>query len=160
MNQMPFRTGPEADGVDLGWLPESIGFLASMAQAQVYGFFMADLGAHGLRPAEFSALLVIGRNPGIRQGVLARSLRFKRAHMTKLIRSFESRGYVSREIPNDDRRSVELRLTEHGARFIRDHESTFRGSDDRRPTPLTPRETDQLRDLLGRFVGLKGGPAA
>ena len=55
-------------------------------------------------------LTLILHNPGIRQGVLARRLMIKRAHMTKLIRSLEKSGYVERTIPDEDRRSVTLRL--------------------------------------------------
>jgi DNA-binding MarR family transcriptional regulator len=74
-----------------------------MAQLRSFDFFFEDLGKLGLRPGEFSVLWVIHVNPGVRQGVLAQTLRIKRAHMTKMIRSFEERGLVARTIPEDDR---------------------------------------------------------
>ena len=59
---------------DLRDLADSIGFMARLAQVHTYETFFEDLGAYGLRPGEFSTLLLIGRNPGIRQGMVAQIL--------------------------------------------------------------------------------------
>ncbi|MFZ2100408.1 MAG: MarR family winged helix-turn-helix transcriptional regulator, partial [Oricola sp.] len=116
--------------------------------------FFDDLGQYGLRPGEFSTLLVIANNPRIRQGVLAQKLRIKPAHMTKLIRAFEERGHVERVIPDHDRRSVELCLTEAGRDFIARHRLQFAAHEAKLPSSLTLAETDTLKRLLRKYVGI------
>jgi DNA-binding MarR family transcriptional regulator len=143
-----------ADEVDLSGLTGSLGFLIRLAQVQVYEFFFDDLAEYGLRPAEFSALWVIHRNPGIRQGLLAQSLRIKRANMAKMIRGFEERGFVARAVPDDDRRGIELRLSAAGERFVRRHAPIFYAHDRRRPSPLDAHEEAALAALLRKFTGL------
>jgi len=143
-----------AHAVQLAPLTGSLGFLLRMAQVQVFDFFFDDLAALGLRPGEFSVLWVIHANPGVRQGVLAQTLRIKRAHMTKMIRSFEERRLVARSVPDEDRRAVELRLTDDGEGFIAENAATFFSHDDRRPNPLSPAEQAQFMALLRKFAGL------
>jgi DNA-binding MarR family transcriptional regulator len=126
-----------------------------MAQVQVFDFFFDDLGEIGLRPGEFSVLWVIHRNPGVRQGLLAQRLRIKRAHMTKMIRSFEDRGLVMREVPDTDRRALELRLTDAGESFVRRNRDAFFSHDARRPTALNRQEQAQLLALLQKYVGVE-----
>jgi len=157
MNEMrpqTVATVASADPLRLSPLTGSLGFLLRMAQVQVFDFFFEDLGKIGLRPGEFSLLWVIHANPGLRQGVLAQTMRIKRAHMTKMIRSFEERGLVERTIPDEDRRAVELRLTEAGTAFVAAHAETFFSHDDRRPTTLSPQEHAQFMALLQKYVGL------
>jgi DNA-binding MarR family transcriptional regulator len=144
-----------ADGVDVGPMRDSLGFLLRMAQLQTYGHYFAELKDFELKPGEFTVLTVILRNPGIRQGVLAQSLMIKRAHMTKLIRSLEDRGFVGRAIPDDDRRSVTLTLTEDGRRSVERHWRSFLRYERTPKSGLTLEEERQLVSLLQAFVGLR-----
>lgn len=139
--------------VDMRDLAESIGFLTRLAQVRTYETFFEDLGAHGLRPGEFSTLLMISRNPGIRQGVLAQTLRIKPAHMTKLIRAFEDRGLVDRTIPDNDRRSVQLSLTPAGREFIDEHRPAFARHEINLRSTLSASELRTLKQLLRKYVG-------
>src|SRR5690606_2545544 len=70
------------------------------------------------RISEFTVLLALSVNPGIRQGVLADVLKIKWSNMTKLVRALEERGLIARHIPHDDRRSVVLSVSEAGRRQI------------------------------------------
>lgn len=142
--------------VDMRDLTDSIGFLTRLAQVHTYEHFFEDLGNYGLRPGEFSTLLLLDRNPRIRQGVLAQALRIKPAHMTKLIRAFEERGLVERIIPDHDRRSVELALTPAGTEFVREHRPAFMKHEARNPPGLTQREVQTLKGLLRKYVGIDG----
>lgn len=150
---MPEKPAANED-VDLSGLTGSLGFLTRMAQLQVFDFFYEELGEFGLRPGEFSAFWVIHRNPGIRQGLLAQRLRIKRAHMTKMVRSLEDRGLVERTVPDDDRRSVALRLTRKGETFLNRNADAFFANDALRPSPLSERENRQLIALLQKFTGI------
>src|SRR5690606_41841477 len=102
------------DALALGELSHSTGFLLRLAQLVSFRDFFDDLGGLGIRPGETSVLMLIGENPGVRQGVLARALMIKRAHMAKMMAAMEREGLVIRSVPDDDRRSVALRLSEKG----------------------------------------------
>ncbi len=107
--------------VALGPMASSLGFLLRLAQLKNFGAYYAAVGPDGPAPGAFTVLTLIDRNPGIRQGVLAQELRIKRAHMTKLVRTLVADGLVARRVPEDDRRSVELRLSEKGRRHLAAH---------------------------------------
>jgi DNA-binding MarR family transcriptional regulator len=141
--------------VKVGALSHSIGFLLRLAQLRAFDEYFSEEGPRGLKPGEFSVLWVIGCNPAIRQSVLGQRLMIKRAHMTKLIRALEDSGFVSREVPDSDRRAVELTLTEKGAREVEKSSELFFDYERRTGAPLDKREQAQLLALLQKYVGLE-----
>lgn len=142
------------DQVKLGALAGSVGFLLRLAQLRAFDDFFSEHGPQGLKPGEFSVLWVIARNPGIRQSVLGQRLMIKRAHMTKLIRGMEDEGFVSRRIPDCDRRAVELTLTPSGASEVGKAGALFFDYERRSGAPLDDREQATLIALLMKYVGL------
>lgn len=143
------------DQVKVGALSGSLGFLLRLAQLRAFEDFFSDRGPRGLKPGEFSVLWVIARNPGIRQSALGQRLMIKRAHMTKLIRVLEEHGFVSREIPDADRRAVELTLTRAGEDAVETAAAAFFGYEETTGAPLSKREQAQLIALLQKYVGLE-----
>ena len=148
----------EEEGIDLGPLASSLGFLFRMGQVEIFGMFYEALGKLGLKPGEFSVLWVVHLNPGVRQGAVAETLRIKPAHMTKLVRSFEAEGMISRHIPEADRRGIELRLTPRGEAFVQDHAAEFFTYAQSETNRLSPGEARQLIALLQKFTRLGGTP--
>ncbi|CAN5251989.1 MarR family winged helix-turn-helix transcriptional regulator [soil metagenome] len=145
----------DLDRVDLGELGGSLGFLLRMAQLQAFEAFFRTAG-NELKPGEFTVLWVIGLNPGLRQGTIARRLRIKPAHMTKLIRRIVDAGLVEREIPPDDRRSVRLSLTRAGRAFVEKHKATLRNSQDAERVALSDQEYKAIVGLLRKVIGTWG----
>ena len=141
--------------VKVGALSDSLGFLLRLAQLRAFEDFFSDRGPRGPKPGEFSVLWVIACNPGIRQSALGQRLMIKRAHMTKLIRSLEQQGFVSRQIPDADRRAVELTLTGTGAAAVETAAAAFFCYEETTGAPLSKRERAQLIALLQKFVGLE-----
>ena len=152
------RETPEAVGarIDLGPLGTSLGFLLRLSQVELFEMFYSVLGHHGLKPGEFSVLWIVHLNPGIRQGRLADRLRIKRAHMTKLIRAFEDRGFVLRHVPDADRRAVELTLAPPGEAFVAEHAEAFFSYARTETQRLSDGEAEQFVALLRKFAGLGG----
>lgn len=144
-----------ASEVDMGPLADSLGFLLRLAQLRAFEEFFSENGPRGLKPGEFSILWVIARNPAIRQSVLGQRLMIKRAHMTKLIRVFEDAGLVSRQIPDADRRAVELTLTPLGIKEVKTASEAFFRYEETTGEPLDKREQAQLIALLQKYVGLE-----
>ena len=146
------------ENVDLGDLPASLGFLLRLAQVQVFQAFFNALSERGLKPGEYTVLRVIGLNPGTRQGVIARALKIKPAHMTKLVQRMVVAGLVERIIPPDDRRSVNLILTDTGRSFIGAHEAELKHFQQTEGAGLSDDEFAQLLKLLQKLTGLGETP--
>lgn len=143
-----------ADEVDLDRLNSALGFLMRLAQLKIYERFFEEVGEHNLKPGEFSVLWVIRHNPGIRQSVLGQRLMIKRAHMTKLIRALEDQNLVSRKIPDDDRRAVEITLTPEAVSRVEQASQWFFSYEASVGSNLSGDERQQLTALLRKFVGL------
>lgn len=111
--------------IDFGEMGHSLGLLLRLAQIRVFEIFFEKLAHHGLKPGEFTMLWLIGLNPDTRQGDIAKRIRIKPAHMTKLVSRAVDAGLVTRLIPDDDRRSVQLRLTDAGERFVAEKKREF-----------------------------------
>lgn len=145
---------PAQDEVALGPMAESLGFLLRLAQIDAFAAWFDALGDEGMRPGEVSALMLIGLNPGVRQGVLARHLRIKRAHMAKMARALEEAGLIRREVPEDDRRANALSLTAEG-RARMDALGPLAEAHEAQPAPnLTSREEAELKRLLRKTLDL------
>jgi len=144
------RTGG-GQPIDLGMLPELIGFNLRCAQVALFQHFNATVGADSISAPQFGALLLIEANPCISQSAVAEALRFDRSTLVQIIDRLEGRGLVVREVSSQDRRTHALRLTDDGvatlARLKREalaHESDVaRG--------LTEAEKVQLIELLQRI---------
>lgn len=146
----------KADGqIETGGLANSLGFLLRMAQVKVYEPFSGQPDSPQLKPGEFTVLWLIHLNPGVRQGVVARKLNIKPGHMTKLVRRLEERQIVTRVIPDDDRRSVELTLTKAGNDLVAATKDTFIDNENLAENNLSEQEILQLTELLKKFVGFK-----
>ena len=146
----------ETDEVlSLGELEKSIGFLLRISQLRSYERFYAAFAESDLRPGEFSVLWVIRRNPGVRQGLVAETLGIKPAQMTKMIRRIEDQGRIRRVIPDDDRRSVRLFLTEDGEAFTSAHREKFFGQDDYHRHGMAEKDARELARLLQNYSGFR-----
>lgn len=143
-----------AEDVRLGPLSDSLGFLLRLSQLVSFRDFFASLEDFDMRPGEASVLMLIGENPGVRQGVLAKRLMIKRAHMAKMIRAMEEMGLVSRTVPEDDRRSVELWLTPRGVARVAAMRGPWAAHEARPARNLSAREETELKRLLRAYVGL------
>lgn len=140
--------------LDFGPLADSTGFLLRLAQIDAFErYFDATSGEAG-PPLDMVLLTMIARNPGIRQGVLARALRIKRAHMTKIVRLLEDADLLSGRVPDDDRRAIELSLTPAGRTRLAAIWDRIAPHERALPPGLSAPEADTLRDLLRKLVAL------
>lgn len=145
---------PEADSVEFGPLADSIGFLLRLAQLEAFRNFFAAFEKQDVRPGEVTVLILIGLNPGVRQGVLARSLMIKRAHMTKMARAMEAQGLVARRVPADDRRAIELTLTPLGDARVAALNGDFFAHEAGSNGRLSKRDAAEFKRLLRKFLDM------
>ncbi|MFD1343363.1 MarR family winged helix-turn-helix transcriptional regulator [Litorisediminicola beolgyonensis] len=145
----------ESETLSFGVLDGSLGFLLRLAQLQNFETYFDVMGETGLRPGEATVLVVVGANPGVRQGHLCRTLRIKRAHMAKMLKAMESDGLIDRRVPPEDRRAAEVRLTQAGEARVAEFSDALREVERRAFEPLDAREGATLIRLLTKL--LQGG---
>jgi DNA-binding MarR family transcriptional regulator len=104
--------------IDLGPLPELIGYVLRRAQLVVFQDFFAAFAPFDIRPAQFAVLTVIERNPGMTQSQVAEALGIKRTNFVGLLDALEARVLAERR-PARDKRSYALYLTADGAVLMR-----------------------------------------
>lgn len=142
----------EDEKADLGSHLNELGLVLRLAQLRAFREFFAQSGEAGMKPGEYTVLYVIGLNPDLRQGTIARTLDIKPAHMTKLVQRLVKDGKVRRRVPAGDRRSVRLSLTEAGKAYVNDNHEVFSDPTLAQRCGLTPDEGAQLLSLLQKFV--------
>jgi DNA-binding MarR family transcriptional regulator len=108
------RKGAVSAAVDLGDLGGYIGFHLRVAQEASFRAFARETGQHGLKPGQFAALAVIGRNPGIGQGALGQTIARDKSSVTPVIKELQRLGLIERRASDEDRRRVRLFLTGAG----------------------------------------------
>ena len=120
--------------LDLGDLPELLGFHLRLAHVAMHRDFTAAMAELDLTQKQCATLRLIGANSGVSQVDLAATLGTDRATMMAVIDRLEERGLVVRRRSTSDRRRQELRLTDKGEktlsqarRVIAQHEKRFTG---------------------------------
>jgi len=142
--------------VDLGPLPELIGYMLRRAQLAVFQDFFAVFAPFDIRPAQFSVLTVIERNPGLTQSQVAEALGIKRTNFVGMLDDLESRGLAERRQGARDKRSYALYLTAEGAALMRKLKPVLKAHEGRMVARLGEDGRDALIGLLREIAN--GGP--
>lgn len=139
------------DAINMGLLPQLVGFNLRCAQVAVFQHFNRSAGSAEISPPQFGALILIEANPGISQSAIAGALRFDRSTLVQIIDRLEERGFVVREVSAHDRRSHALKLTPQGATALAELKQLIGAHEDHMTRVLTADEKTQLIDLLARL---------
>jgi len=155
------RNGAESTGAggaagvdtpDLSLLPEHIGYVVRRAQLAIFKDFIQTLAGVDIRPAQYSVLLVIARNPGLTQAELGRVLAIKRANLVGMLNELERRDLARRVAAPGDRRSHALYLTENGRTMLARFRKLALVHEKRATRTLDADERKTLLDLLQRVA--------
>lgn len=102
-------------GLDYGVLDQLMGYALRRAQNALYLHFHAAVGADAeVSPQRFAALVLVVRNPGLRQGVLAEAMGLHRSGGLRLVDWLHAQGWVRRADDPQDGRSWTLHPTRTG----------------------------------------------
>jgi len=104
----------EGAALQLGELPELLGYSLKRAQLKVFEDFLRCVAPLQLTPAQFSVLLLLDRNPGRNQTEIASTLGILRPNFVAMLDGLESRDLCTRMRSANDRRSHILVLTDKG----------------------------------------------
>lgn len=144
-------TGGLAAAVDLGLLPELLGYQVRHAQMRVFQHFAETVG-DGLTPGRFGLLVIVQRNPGMSQTALARAVGVDRSTMVAKLDTLERQGWLARVRSPADRRSHALHLTAEGAHRLERAVAAVRAHEAAIARDLGAEEAVLLRRLLGRLA--------
>lgn len=112
--------GRNDDDIDMGLLPQLIGYNLRCAQVALFQHFNHSFDGTEISPPQLGTLILIEANPGISQSAVAGALRFDRSTLVQIIDRLEERSLVVREVSPHDRRSHALQLTANGAKMLAD----------------------------------------
>src|SRR3989304_2935413 len=105
-------------GLDYDVLDELLGYSLRRAQVAMFRSFYEATRGLGVTPPRFTALVVVGANPGISQSTLGSVLGIARSGGMTLAGWFEAGGWVERKRRPDDGRSWGLHLTPRGDKLV------------------------------------------
>jgi len=134
--------------IDLGPLPELIGYVLRRAQLVVFQDFFGAFAPFDIRPAQFSVLTVIERNPGLTQSQVAEALGIKRTNFVGMLDTLETRGLTERRQAVRDKRSYALYLTAEGAALMRKLKPALKAQESRMVGKVGEDGRDRLIALL------------
>jgi DNA-binding MarR family transcriptional regulator len=104
--------------ISLGALDGHLGYFIRRVQIWVFQDFIRTMKPVDIRPAQFSALVVIGANPGLSQAELAATLAIERARLARLLHRLQARNLIRRLQSGDDGRRHALQLTPQGRTLL------------------------------------------
>lgn len=137
--------------LDPGLLRELAGYNIRRAEVHMRQRFEREMGAKGLRPPDFSTLVLIAANPLATQAEIAQALNIQRPNMVGLIGGLEARGLITRTVYEHDRRNLLLALTPRGAALLEEAKRVVFDLDRRVTDCWTEREREQVVALLARL---------
>ena len=140
-------------GVDYDVLDELLGYALRRAQVALYLSFHRATRGLGITPPRFTALVIIGANPGLSQSTLGAVLGIARSGAMLLVDWMVKRGFVERRRRPGDGRAWGLHLTRRGAQLVERMKAAVRAEDRRRAAILTAAERRELLRLLARLAG-------
>ncbi|HEY8067969.1 MAG TPA: MarR family winged helix-turn-helix transcriptional regulator [Burkholderiales bacterium] len=141
------------EGLSYGDLGEHFGYLLRRAQLAGFDAFHRATERLDITPARYTALTIVGANPGLTQSALGAALGTARSGAMMVVDWMEQRGLVERRHRQDDARSWGLYLTGRGETNLRNLNRRVRANDAAFASRLAPRERAALRKLLDKLCG-------
>ena len=104
--------------VRFGPLSGYVGYALRRAQLWSVTAYLSAMKEVDLRPTQFSVLILINENPGIRPTEICATLGLQKANFVPLLNELERRTLVVRQAGVPDRRSSALHLTPDGKTLL------------------------------------------
>jgi DNA-binding MarR family transcriptional regulator len=134
-------------------LDELLGYSLRRAQVAMFAAFHDATRGLAITPPRFTALVMIGANPGLSQTALGNVLGIARSGAMLLANRFEAEGLVERRHRVDDGRAWGLYLTRRGEALVERLKRRVVTLDRRRSAVLSGGERRELQRLLDKLAG-------
>jgi DNA-binding MarR family transcriptional regulator len=139
-------------GLDYDVLDDLLGYAVRRAQLAMQDSFHEAARGLDTTPARFTALVVIGANPGLNQTVLGKVLGIARSGAMQLIDWFEARDLVERRRAPNDARAWGVHLTSRGEKLTARLKQRVAAQEAQWTEKLSSRERSQLFRLLSKLT--------
>jgi DNA-binding MarR family transcriptional regulator len=146
----PIARVPE---LDYGVLDVLLGYSLRRAQVAMFLAFHAATRGADITPPRFTALVIVGANPGIGQSALGQVLGIARSGAMMLTDWMEARGLAERRRRPGDGRSWGVHLTPRGEKTLAAMRRRVAAEDRKRAQVLSTRERRELLRLLEKLAG-------
>lgn len=128
-----------------------LGYVLRRAQMKVFQHLSARLEPFDLRPAQFTALMIIEQHPGLMQADLARALAIEPPQAVVLVNKLEKLGLAMRVRCKPDKRSYGIFLSKSGEAQLKELKEIAQQSDVDSTRSLDQQERGQLIALLRKL---------
>ncbi|WP_407309699.1 MarR family winged helix-turn-helix transcriptional regulator [Pseudomonas sp. nanlin1] len=128
-----------------------VGYALRRAQLKVFQQLVARLAEFDLRPAQFTAMVIIDNEPGLMQADLARHLAIEPPQLVPLLNKLETRGLAERVRGQQDKRAYGVFLSPAGQALLVQLKALAAESDREATAALNDAERSQLLGLLQKI---------
>jgi DNA-binding MarR family transcriptional regulator len=149
---------PSFDPIDLGHLPDLLGYALRQAQLAVFRDFLRSFSRLNIRPVQYGVLSVIEQNPGLKQQDVCLAIGIRRANFVTLLNGLVRRGLARRGPSEHDQRASALYLTNKGLALMRQLRKMNRAHEKRIAAGLGQHERKLLIRTLNRIKLSADGP--
>ena len=130
-----------------------LGYLLALAEVPTSRAFRQHVGGpFGLRPVEFTLLMLLQANRRASATQIRDALRMPAPHVTTLVNRLAQRGLVQRGRDPHDGRAVRITLSAAGTLLAARLQAVAQHMEDGLHSALTPAERNQLRRLLKKLA--------
>ena len=143
-----FYTG---DAVALGD-DQSVGYLIKLANQVVMKNLDAELRHYGLTAPQWVPLLVLSKGRANTVAGCARAIDVDTGTMTRMLDRLETKGFVTRNRSEEDRRVVKVELTKAGREIVKLIPPTVCAVLNSHLRGFSEEEFETFKDLLRRFL--------
>lgn len=130
------------------FLDSLVGYALRRAQLKLFQHLVGGLAEFDLRPAEFTAMVIMQSEPGLMQADLARQLAIEPPQLVPMLNKLEKRGLAERVRASQDKRAYGLYLTAEGQALLEPLKALAVESDQIATSTLSDEERSQLLTLL------------
>ena len=138
--------------LDYDVLDELLGYALRRAQVAMFLAFHAATRGLDITPPRFTALVIVGANPGIGQSALGQVLGIARSGAMMLTDWMEDRGLAGRRRRPNDGRSWGVHLSARGEEILARMKRKVTAEDRKRAGVLDARERRELLRLLNKLA--------
>lgn len=137
------------DALDARGVEHLLGYLLAVAEVPTRRIFQRAIGEpHGLRPVEFTLLILLLDNGAASPKQIGPALRLPPPHVTTLLDRLAARGLLQRRRHPDDGRAVQVVLTDAGRALAQRAQAAAATMEAGLQAALSPSERMRLRTLL------------
>ncbi len=118
------------------------------AYQALYNYSALHIRELGLTPSQFDVISTLGNTPGMSMNKLGEKTLITKGTLTGIIDRLEQKGFVRREVPEENRRSFTIVLTIEGEKVFEEVFPAHIAYLKQRFEDLNPQEMSEIQSML------------